>query len=92
MINLYVLADAATSATIKVTGYLAFIPHKFAIEPAEACGNWGLTCPLVPGKKYTLKLTLPIDSRYLALPVQAKLQLLHNNSNIICTKFPARIQ
>ena len=86
-------AGAASSANIKVTGYLGPIPNNFPINPPEACGNWGLTCPLVSGNKYTLKLTLPIDKSYPGVPVTVKLQLLDNNSNnIICTKFPAKIQ
>lgn len=68
------------------------VPIPFPVKPEEACGNWGLTCPLVVGNKYQLKIQLPIKSSYPKVKVGVRLQVLdENKATTICTKFPAEI-
>lgn len=72
---------------------LGSIPIPFPLEPANACGNWGLKCPLVAGTKYTMKVQVPIQESYPEVSVGVRMQLLDDNKKaIICTKFPAKIK
>ena len=78
---------------MKINGILGGIPVPFPLKPAQACGNWGLTCPLVQGKKYTLRVEMPILDKYPKINVGVRLQLLAENSEkIVCTQFPAVIK
>jgi hypothetical protein len=86
-------ADASDAANLKLAGMLGRIPIPFPLEPENACGNWGLQCPLVSGNKYTLKVELPIQSSYPEMNVGVRMQLLGDDKKaIICTKFPAQIK
>jgi hypothetical protein len=80
-------------ANVKITGYVGGVPFPFPLNPQSACGNYGIDCPIKPGNKYDLSVTLPILKTYPPFKVKVKLQLRNaDDKTIICLKFPAQIQ
>lgn len=74
-------------------GKVGPVPIPFPISPDNACGNWGVTCPIEKGKSYSLKLTMPILPAYPKIPVTVKLELVDGNGkDFFCREFPAKIQ
>jgi hypothetical protein len=65
----------------------------FPINPAKACGNWGLKCPAPAGSSQTLKVQVPIDAAYPKVNVGVELQLVGDKGEkLICKSFPVQIK
>lgn len=80
------------STNVNLAGHLAFFRIPFAIDPTEACGNWGLKCPMDATSVQTLQIILPIKSYYPRIGVGVEMQLTDEEGNIlICCTFPAKI-
>lgn len=83
---------AATSVTTKIIGEVVGVPMPFPINPKEACGNYGLNCPLTVSGKSQFKLELPIKSAYPSVSVTVTIKLVDDsNTNLVCLQFNAQI-
>nr|UXW65970.1 NPC-like allergen [Tyrophagus putrescentiae] len=83
---------AATSVQTKIIGDVAGVPIPFPVNPKEACGNYGLNCPLTTGDKTQFKMELPIKAAYPAIAVGVTIKLVDESSaNLVCLKFNAKI-
>lgn len=72
---------------------MSTLPVPFHVNPDNACGNYGLDCPLEAGKPYKFKMTLPILRTYPKINVDVFLRLVDEKGDIIsCIDMPARIQ
>ncbi|KHN98742.1 Npc2-like protein [Metarhizium album ARSEF 1941] len=80
------------SAKIDASASVGIIQLDFPLEPAEACGNWGLQCPAQAGSRQTLKVEIPVQSSYPKIKVGVKLRLIaQTGETLICKSFPVRI-
>lgn len=78
---------------MKVTGKLNHLPVPFHVNPDNACGNYGFSCPLEEGKPYKFKLSLPILRTYPKIHVDVFLRLVDEKGVVIaCAEMPAQIQ
>ncbi|KAH9415145.1 Phosphatidylglycerol/phosphatidylinositol transfer protein [Dermatophagoides pteronyssinus] len=94
LMHLDFVADKAyESVKLKIFGEIARIKVPFHITPDEACGNYGLKCPLVPGQTNRFNLSLPIKSIYPSIPVNVNLNLMAGDTDdkIVCIRFKAKI-
>ena len=80
------------SAKVKLAGKLGPISVPFKIDPDEACGNYGLACPVKPGQPGSVKISLPIKSSYKPVKVGVRFELWNGDSKLICTQFPAQLK
>ena len=80
------------SASIQLAGVIGVIKIPFPLKPAEACGNWGLKCPVEAGSRQTLQVSLPIQSSYPKIRVGVQLALVTKKEKVICSQFPAQIK
>ena len=91
--NFLCLDVASKSAKVKVHGKIGGIPIPFPVSPSEACGNWGIQCPIEVEKLYELKLSLPILTTYPKIKAVVKMELSDDqNKDFFCQQFPIRIQ
>lgn len=59
---------------------------------SEACGNYGLNCPLKAGELNHFKLDIPIKTIYPNVPVLVRVQLFDpSDVSIACIEIHARI-
>lgn len=77
---------------VKVAGKINKLTVPFHISPDDACGRYGLTCPLEAGQNYTFKLSMPILRTYPKLSVDVFLRLKDEDKVVLCVEIPARIQ
>ncbi|OAA45076.1 Npc2-like protein [Metarhizium rileyi] len=81
------------SAKVQLTASIGILKIDFPLNPAEACGNWGLKCPAQAGSRQTLKVELPIDGSYPKIEVGVTLQLITDKGEkLLCKSFPVKIK
>ncbi|RWS27968.1 hypothetical protein B4U80_09544 [Leptotrombidium deliense] len=80
-------------ANVKIQGILAGIPFPFPLSPEDACGNYGVKCPLNNGDKNTLSLKVPVKKEYPPVSVKVRFQLIDSsNQDLFCVEFPVKIE
>lgn len=86
------LGHQINSALVKVYGKVGFIPLPLALNPEDACGNYGFDCPIDAGETNTLRLSLPIRETYPKFSITVQLKLFDEKKvPILCIEFPAKI-
>lgn len=89
----FVPNETISSAKINVKGRIGKADMPFAIHPEDACGIYGLVCPLEAGKEQTFRLSMPIKRVYPPLKVDVLIRLLdQNKKSIVCADIPAKIE
>lgn len=83
--------DQVDSAVIKLYGKLGPVQVPFSLKPEQACGNWGMTCPIAAGQQAQLVISLPIQSSWKPVKVGVKFELWNDKTKLICTQFPAKL-
>lgn len=80
-------------AKIDVKGKYGPIWKSFKINPDDACGNYGFSCPVAANQDRSLKITLPVKNIYPKVSIEVLFKLLDENQNdIFCITFPAQIR
>ena len=88
----FVPSRQINQATVKVTGHLFFFDVPFSLDPADACGNWNLQCPMLVNSLQKLHIELPVQTYYPRISVGVKVQLIDEQGNsFMCFSFPAKI-
>lgn len=87
----FTVTSQVESAIIKLYGKLGPVQVPFNLKPDEACGNWGMVCPVSAGQATQLVITLPIQSYYKPMNVGVRLELWSGKSKLICRQFPAKL-
>ena len=77
---------------IRIHGIIADFPVPFPVRPDNACGNWGMSCPLQEGNQHSLELQMPVRRAYPRIPLTVEMKLVsETDETLFCTQFPARI-
>lgn len=71
---------------------LGFIPVPFAVDPSQACGNYGFDCPVYSGERKTLDLSFPVKKHYLKISATARFKLVDEmERSVICLELPIKV-
>lgn len=77
---------------MRLYGKIGGLPLPFPLNPNNACGNYGFSCPVKANESKQLRISLPVQRTFPRLAVTVQLNLLdEKNRPIVCVEFPAKI-
>lgn len=86
-------AAVFSQANISIFAKMASVLIPFHLNgPADACGNYGLNCPVKVGEKDQIKISLPIQKFYPSIKTTVRFELNDEKANpIVCFEFPVEL-
>lgn len=86
-------SELAQSKYSVILLFLVLFTNYLNFAHSEACGNYGLNCPLKSSEVSKFALQLPIKKIYPPVSVDVQVALVDDNKkNLVCVIFHAKIE